>query len=71
MRRNDHVRFGQVWALSDPRRLSCFIVLNVFTNDEGEKIVCCVPLYPRKKPHFTVPFRKFLETGSRGYHRLK
>lgn len=64
MRKAVTIKTGQVWMSGDSRRLFAFRI-----KDIGQDHVTVDPVYPRKRQDTTIPIRKFLETGSKGYVR--
>lgn len=61
---NTAVRVGQVWKLSDPRRLSAFKIVG-----QTETVTTIKPIYPAG-PYRVVSRDRFQVTGSRGYTRI-
>lgn len=64
-RSNGNVRPGQMWASSDPRRLSAFRVTDV-----AHEAATVEAVYPETGRRRFLPVAAFLLTGSKGYHRL-
>lgn len=64
-RSNCNVQMGQIWASSDPRRLSAFQVADV-TSD----VVLVESVYPKGRAQRALRLEAFLLTNQKGYHRL-
>lgn len=62
---NKDVRVGQVWASSDPRRLSSFRIVDI-TSD----VVTVQPVYPKGGYSRALLLDAFQKTGPKGYKRL-
>ena len=75
MVRNVHpITSGQLWQLSDRRRLSIFRVLGQAVDGNGQARIFIRPIYPvapGRSAVVAVPRYKFEQTGSKGYMRVR
>lgn len=67
MRHTVVLHFGQMWQLSDPRRLSAFRILDTHVADG---FVNVVQMYPNRGQVRCLAAEKFWQTGPKGYTRI-
>ena len=74
MRTNANVHSGQLWRVSDPRRLRLIRVEAVYTepHDQPADTVYVTVQYPLSQAGAVqmIPFRAFLTTGTKGLVRV-